>query len=106
MCTGCMCINSVCRCRYFAHHLSDKPHNIPYHHGYEKRNEKNLLNNSTPSPCLTRIRFTRISLTRISSKGSHSSLNTYYETEIPSLTRIFLHFVLMNLLNLPNMIFG
>lgn len=43
MCTGCMCINSVCRCRYFAHHLSDKPHNIPYHHGYEKRNEKNCL---------------------------------------------------------------
>ena len=34
------------------------------------------------------------------SKSSHSSLNTYYETEIPSLTRISLHVVLLtNLVN-------
>ena len=34
------------------------------------------------------------------SKSSHSSLNTYYETEIPSLTRISLHVVLTNLVNM------
>ena len=33
------------------------------------------------------------------SKSSHSSLNTYYETEIPSLTRISLYAVLTNLVN-------
>ena len=32
-------------------------------------------------------------------KSSHSSLNTYYETEIPSLIRISFHFVLTNLVN-------
>ena len=32
-------------------------------------------------------------------KSSHSSLNSYYETEIPSLTRISLHVVLTNLVN-------
>ena len=33
------------------------------------------------------------------SKDSHSSLNMYYETEIPSLTQISLHVVLTNLVN-------
>ena len=33
-------------------------------------------------------------------KDSHSSLKTYYETEIPSLTRISLHVVLTNLVNM------
>ena len=37
---------------------------------------------------------------------SNSSLNMYYEIEISSVTQFFLHFVLMNLLNLLNMIFG
>ena len=53
---------------------------------------------NTPSPWLTRIRFTQISITRIF-ESSHSSLNTYYETEIPSLTRISLNVVLSNLVN-------
>ena len=66
MCTGCMCINSVCRCRYFAHHLSDKPHNIPYHHGYEKRNEKKLLNNSTDK--IIFITYIHIKISKVSRK--------------------------------------
>ena len=54
-----------------------------------------MIDICTPSPWLTRIRFTRISLTHI----FHSSLNTYYETEIPSLTLISLHVILTNLVN-------
>ena len=48
-----------------------------------------LFIDSTPTPWLTRIRFTQISLTRLFKRNSHSSLNTYYETEITSLTQIF-----------------
>ena len=50
----------------------------------------------TRSPWLTRIRFTQISLTCI---FKNLTLNMYYETEIPSLTRIYLHVVLTNLVN-------
>ena len=53
---------------------------------------------NTPSAWLTRIRFTQISLTHFF-KSSHFSLNTYYETEIHTLTRISLHVVLTNLVN-------
>ena len=56
------------------------------------------LKQTTPTPWLTQVHFTRISLTRIF-KSSHSSLNTYYETKIPSQTRISLHVVLTNLVN-------
>ena len=41
----------------------------------------------TQTPWLMQIRFTQISLTR-NSKNLYSSLNTYYETEIPPITRI------------------
>ena len=42
---------------------------------------------STPTPRLTWICFTQIS------QDSHSAVNTYYETEIPSLPHILLDFV-------------
>ena len=54
--------------------------------------------NNTPSPWLTRICLTRISLPRIFKKF-HSSLNTYYETEIPSQTRVSIQGLLSNLVN-------
>ena len=55
----------------------------------------NFPNNYTNS--LVNTTFQKIPIPHLS--------NPYYETEIPSLTRIFLHFVLMNLHNLLNMIF-
>ena len=57
-----------------------------------------LLKGNTPSPWLTRFRFTRISLTCIFKKFPFLT-NTYYEAEIPSLTQIYLHVVLTNLVN-------
>ena len=48
----------------------------------------------TPTPWLTRIRFTQIYLTQLFKKFPFLTINMYYETEIPSLTRISLHVVL------------
>jgi hypothetical protein len=53
---------------------------------------------STPNPWLTQIHFTWISQHAFS-KISHSSLNTCYEKEIPSLTHISLHVELINLVH-------
>ena len=67
--------------------------NVVAHH------TNSLHNEGTPSPWLTRILFTQISLKPIFKKFPFLTFKVFYETEIPSLTRITLHVVLTNLVD-------